>query len=384
VFTSKGTPSVKVKVTTDDGSYYASVPSGTSRGAHEAVEQPVSKVLRFFSKIRPMFIGRDEVDWEGVDDVIEEFDSTPDFRKIGENLALGISIAVARASTKGELWMLGGSRMTADFPYPVGNVIGGGAHGGGSDWQEFLLIPHKAKSPYEAVEGLTAAWIEMGKALKERRILLGRNIENAWRADLDNEKTLDLVSEFASDHDMLVGIDFASSQFWDGRHYVLKKAKKTIKPSKYLDYIEETAKSYRLYYLEDPFHEDDFAKHRMLTHTLRKHSLVVGDDLYCTNLSRLKRGIKNKSTNSLIIKPNQTGTLSRTRKVTDLAASSDMTIIPSHRSGETDDFWLADLALAWGAPLIKSGITGLDVPKLNRLMELWQEIPKVGMAELSV
>ncbi len=384
VFTSKGTPSVKVKVFTDSGSYSASVPSGTSRGKHEAVELPVSRVLRFFSKVRPSFIGRDENDWESIDAMIEEMDGTRDFRHIGENLALALSIAVARAASKSELWKLESPGLSAKFPVPVGNVIGGGVHGGGADWQEFLLIPHRARNPYEAIESLTSVWIDIAHELKKKKLLFGRNIENAWMANLDNERTLEMLSSFAEDWKMRMGVDFASSELWDGKAYVYSKSGTKFGPGKHLEHMEDVAKRYKLYYLEDPMHQEDFKNHEALTHILGRHSLVVGDDLYCTSHERLGRGIKQGSTNSIIIKPNQTGTLSRARSVVGLAGRSGIAIIPSHRSGETDDHWLADLAVAWDAPLIKSGISGLDVPKLNRLLELWEEIPKVRMAELPV
>ena len=382
VFTSKGSPTVKVKVFTDSGSYSASVPSGTSRGKNEAVELPVSKVLRFFSTVRPRFIGMDESMWESIDEVIEKLDGTSDLSRIGENLALAVSIAAARAAKKGELWKLVNPGLKADFPFPVANVIGGGVHGGGADWQEFLLIPQKARNPYEAVESLTTAWLTMGEGLRDKKLLFGKNLENAWMARLDNEKTLEMLSSYAEDYGMRIGVDFASSELWNGKVYVCKKAGKEMKPGKYLEHIEELAKAYRIYYLEDPLHQEDFARHRVLTHSLGKGHLVVGDDLYCTSLERLKKGVKQKSTNAILVKPNQAGTLSRSMATVAMARKSGLAIIPSHRSGETDDDWLADLAITWGAPLIKSGISGLDTPKLNRLMELWEEVPKARMAEL--
>jgi enolase len=382
VFTSKGSPTVKVKIFTDKSSYSASVPSGTSRGSHEAVELPVSKVLKFFSGVRPRFIGKDESDWKGIDSLLERMDGTGNFSKIGENLALGISLAAARAASKGELWKLDNPGLSAPFPVPVANVIGGGSHGGGSDWQEFLLIPKSAKNPYEALKSLSEAWLTLGSDLRDKRLLFGRNIENAWMARLNNEQTLEMLVSYAEDFGMRIGIDFAASELWNGKVYNYSKLKQEMKPGKHLEYIEELAKSYKIYYLEDPLHQDDFGQHKVLTHSLGKGSLVVGDDLYCTSKDRLRQGIKHRSTNAILVKPNQTGTLSRTMEVVKLAKEQDMVIVPSHRSGETDDDWLADLAVAWKAPLIKSGISGLDMPKLNRLLELWEEIPKVRMAEL--
>ncbi len=382
VFTSKGTPSVKVKIFTDSGSYSASVPSGTSRGRHEAAELPVPKVMKFFSRVRPHFIGRDESNWESIDSTLERMDGTRDLSNMGENMALAISLAAARAARKGELWKLDGPRLSAAFPIPVGNVMGGGVHGGGADWQEFLLIPHRARNPYDAIRDLTSAWLSIAEVLREKKFLFGRNIENAWMARLDNEKTLELLSSHASDWGMKTGVDFAASGLWDGKAYKYRKAGKEFRPGKHLEYIEEIAKSYKLYYLEDPLHEDDFKQHTVLTHSLGGKCLVVGDDLYCTDSERVGQGIRNKSTNGILVKPNQTGTLSRAREVVRMARKAGITIVPSHRSGETDDDWLADLAIAWEAPLIKAGVTGMDIPKLNRLIELWEEIPKTRMAQL--
>jgi enolase len=382
IFTSKGTPSVKVKVFTDSGSYSASVPSGTSRGSHEATELPVSRVLKFFSKVRPHFMGRDENNWASIDKTLEELDGTENFSNLGENLTLAVSLSVARAARKGELWKLESPGLSATLPVPVGNVIGGGVHGGGADWQEFLLIPYRARNPYEAVKGLTSAWISIAEGLREKGLLIGRNIENAWMARLDNEKSLELLSNHAKDWGMKTGIDFAASELWNGKVYKYGKSGKELKPGKHLEHIEELVKAYNVYYIEDPLHEDDFRQHTVLTHSLGRKCIVVGDDLYCTDRERLARGIKNKSTNAILVKPNQAGTLSRTREVVKLARRAGLVIIPSHRSGETDDDWLADLAVAWEAPLIKAGVSGLDTPKLNRLMELWEEIPKVKMAGL--
>ncbi len=382
VFTSKGAASVKVKVFTDSGSYSASVPSGTSKGSHEAVELPVSRVLRFFSAVRPRFIGRDEGNWKSIDSILEDMDGTENFSKIGENLALGISLAVARAAFRNELWKLGNPGLAAEFPLPVANMIGGGSHGGGCEWQEFLFIPHKARNPYEAVESLSEAWLTIGNSLRREKLLAGRNIENAWMARLDNEKTLEMLSEYADDWGMRIGVDFASSELWNGRVYRYSRSGTEFKPGRHLEYIEEVAKTYKILYLEDPLHQDDFGQHKVLTHSLGSRTLVVGDDLYCTDMKRLRRGIREKSTNSILIKPNQAGTLTKTIEVVEEAGKAGLTVIPSHRSGETDDDWLADLSIAWQAPLIKSGISGLDTPKLNRLIELWEEIPRTSMARL--
>jgi len=382
LFNTWGELTVKVKVSTDRGSYYASIPSGASRGDNEAVELPMERVMKFFTKVRPRFINLDENNWEAADLMIKRLDGTDNFSKMGENLSLALSIAIARAATNNELWRLNSPGLSADFPVPIGNVIGGGKHGGGTDWQEFVLIPHLAKSPAEATRTMVEVWTEIGSELKSKKLLVGKNRENAWMSSMDDTKTLDFLADIADDWKMKLGMDFASSELFDGKVYKYKKSKKELTPSKQVSLIEEVAEQYNLYYLEDPMEQEDFRHTRILSEAMRGKRLVVGDDLYCTNPDRVQKGAKMSATTGLIVKPNQIGTLLQASKAVEIAKSNKITIIPSHRSGETEDYWLADLAVTWDAPLIKSGIMGADMIKLNRLIELWEEIPKVKMAEL--
>ncbi len=382
VFNSKGKDTLKVKLYTDSGVYSASVPSGTSKGKYEAVELPVEKILRFFSAIRPHLIKRDEKQLDVIDALLRKLDSTGTFSRIGENLALAISVACARAATGNELWKLTGERLSVRFPIPLGNVIGGGRHAGGTDWQEFLLIPYKAENPHGATQTLLDAWSHIGDELRRRKLLLGRNIENAWMARMDEEKTLEFLSGIAEDWDLRIGIDAAASSLWDGKSYVYERGKKKLNPEKQKEFVLDITERFRIYYLEDPLHEEDFSGFSELTKKLRARTLVVGDDLFCTNPKRIRIGARKSSANGIIIKPNQIGTLTEATDAVSLARKSGMAIIPSHRSGESFDDWLADLCLAWDSPLFKSGITGADAPKLNRLIELWEEIPGAEMAEL--
>jgi len=382
IFNSKGTPAIMIKIQTDKGFYSASIPSGTSKGKYEAKELPVERVLKSFSKIRPRFIGKDERDWRGIDNLLRELDGTENFSKLGENLSLAISIACARAAFENSIWKIHKPRMSMVFPIPIGNVIGGGKHWGGTDWQEFLVIPHGARNPREAIETMVSMWASLGEELRKKKMLIGKNVENAWMTKLDDLKTLDLLSDVAEDWKVKLGIDFASSNLWNGKRYVYKKLKRNLTQSQQVDFITEIAKKYRLYYLEDPIQENGFGQFMILNNSLGKDCIIAGDDLYCTNPKRLKKGIKSSATNGIIIKPNQIGTLSLADEVVRIAKENDIITIPSHRSGETEDDWLADLSLAWDAPLIKSGITGSDMAKLNRLIELWEEIPEVKMAKL--
>ena len=379
---SKGEASVRVVLTCDSGSYSSTVPSGTSKGSNEAKELAFEKVRSVFPKVRQKIIGMQE-DSQRIDRLLIEMDRTKNFASIGGNLSLAISVAAARAQSRGNLWKLDGLKESQKFPVPIGNVIGGGAHGGGTDWQEFLLIPHLAKNPLEAIENLVHAWYAIGDELKSKNLLQGRNYENAWMSGLNEEKTLEFLSEIASDWHMKIGVDFASSSLWDGKSYNYKKSRKKLTTDQQMELVKETAERFRIWYLEDPFHENGFASFTALTTDLGKGHLVVGDDLYCTQLRRLEKGVQEKATNGIIIKPNQVGTLFQAGLVTKLAHKHGIVPVVSHRSGETEDDWLADLGLLWGAPFIKTGVMGMErLAKHNRLIQLWDEVPSPKMAEM--
>lgn len=378
-FNSKGEETLKVKIRTLKHFYTASIPSGTSKGKHEAKELPFEKVFEVFPKIRSGIMGLDETDWITTDKLLEQMDGTKNFSRIGVNLALGVSLAIARAASEGELWRLEGPKRRFRFPCPLGNVIGGGKHGGQTSFQEFLVLPHRAEDPIEASKINFGAWKTIGEELRKKKVLLGRNMENAWNAKLDELKTLNLISEIAEDFDLRIGIDVAASSFWDGKKYLYSN--KSYDPADQLEFILQLAKMFRLYYIEDPFHEEDFEGFAELNRKL-KNTLVVGDDLYCTNPERITRGIQSKSSNSVIIKPNQIGTLYQVQKVINLLLDNSLVPVASHRSGETEDDWIADLAVVWNIPIIKIGNLGLDITKHNRLAELWGDIPHNEMAKL--
>ncbi len=381
VYNSKGKHALKVKIQTSNTFFSASIPSGTSKGRNEAKDLPMKKILEILPKVRKNMIGLDEMDWVTADQIIEQIDPSKDYRNIGISLALGISLAIAKASTNGELWKLRGTKTVYRFPFPLGNVIGGGKHGGRTTWQEFLVLPHNAKDPIEATNINYDVWKVVGEELEKRGWLLGRNIENAWSSNLDDLKTLDFLSAIAEDFGVKLGIDFAASSFWNGKKYVYKSLKKELTPDKQIDAVTRIAEVYNIYYLEDPLHEEDFEGFAELNKRLRG-KLLVGDDLYCTNTERVMNGIRLRSTNSAIIKPNQFGTLLQVSKAVRTIKNYGMIPVVSHRSGETEDDWLSDLALAWDAPIIKIGNLGPDIPKHNRLIELWNDVHEKEMAKL--
>lgn len=378
IFNSAGAETLQVRLFTEKGSFKASVPGGTSRGKHEAADLPVKKALERLSELRLKVIGFHEDRWRELDQLLLDLDKTQNFSRIGGNTALAISLAAARASTMNRLWRINGKGIKARFPLPVSNIIGGGKHGGKTAWQEFLVFPRKAKSPAEALETVIGVWKRVGDELEKKKLLLGNNREMAWMSRLNDEKSLELLSRASGSWDVRLGVDFAASSFWKGGKYMYGKA--GIKPEKQMERVLDAARRFRLFYLEDPFHEDDFSSFSALTREIGTRALVVGDDLYCTNPDRYLGGVQGKCTGGVIIKPNQAGTLSLAIKVAEMARKAGQVIVPSHRSTETEDAWLSDLAVTLDAPLVKIGLG--DMPKFNRLLELWEDIPHISLSRL--
>lgn len=380
-FDASGELTLKVKVWTHKGFFTASVPTGTSKGSNEAKNVPVGKATKVFPHLRKNLIGLDENDWTTADEIIKQSDSEEKFGTLGSSMALGCSIAIARAATEGELWRLEGPKKRMEFPFPISNVIGGGLHGGNTSWQEFLIIPHRAKNPLEASRTNYEVWKYIGGELERRKLVSGRNLENAWMSKMDEYQTLDFLSEIAEQWDLRLGLDVAASSFWNGKEYVYRNCGKRMSPEQHLDFLVDAVKKYGIYYVEDPFHEEDFWMSMELMKALPS-SLIVGDDLFCTNLERLKKCRKLGCANGIILKPNQIGTLYDAFRTADYALKNGIHSIASHRSRETFDDWISDLSLLWKSPLIKIGCRGFDTAKHNRLIELWNDVPDCQMAVL--
>jgi enolase len=377
IVNSKGGDAVLVKLATGKGSFRASAPSGTSAGKNEARDLPFRSVAKAFPELRKRLIGRQE-DFREIDAFLKESDGTGNFSRIGGNLATALSVATARAQTEGCLWRLEGLKGEHVFPVPLSNIVGGGAHGGGSEWQEFLVIPSRLRNPYEAKMAVFEAWSAVGEALKDRKVLTGRNIENAWTSSLSFERTLEFLSATLEGFHVRLGVDVAASTLWDGKSYRYRDGK--LSPAQQLDLVLEAAEKHKLYYIEDPFHEEAFSSFAVLRKKAR--ALVAGDDLFCTNPARFGQGLGFGCASGVIVKPNQAGTLTDALEVARLARQNGVVPVASHRSGETEDTWLADLGIAFGCPLIKIGCLGADLPKHNRLIELWDEVPGNRMADL--
>jgi len=344
ILNSRKEKTIRATIKTEKGTFYGNAPSGASTGKYEVKTSSNKIAINQFEKIKNKL--KDE---KKVDSIIS---------KLPANISTPISIAAWKANAK----------YSNMFPYPLGNVMGGGAHGGKTSIQEFLVCPLKAKTMKEAVETNKKIHTVIGKALKT-----GKNYEGAWKSKHDEFMTLDILCKVAEEHGARVGIDVAATQFYKNKKYNYSFYKFSEK--EHIDFILDLIKTYRLFYVEDPFHENDFKSFAELKRKTK--CLIVGDDLTTTNPVRLERA-KN-SISGIIIKVNQIGTVSKAIETINLANKYKITPIISHRSGETLDPFIADLAVSTKAPLIKCGIYGKErEAKTKRLVELWKKDSKMN------
>jgi enolase len=364
---------IQIRMRTDRGTFSASAAHGTSEGTYESKELDKETIIRNFPVTKKKFIGKSEKE---VDGIIQRIG----VNKIGANLSIVLSIAAYRAMSNNNIYSFL-DRKAHIFPYPLGNAIGGGAHKGFTSEQEFLLLPVKAKTIKEAVRTNQSVWQEVGNIIKKRGIFTGNNYEGAWMCRLSDIGTLDLLSNLAEGHGARIGIDFASSEFYDKGNYTYKNPGRKFSAGEQLDFVLDLIKTYRLAYVEDPFDESHFEHFAELTRKAK--CLVTGDDLFVTNPERLRRGIKKGAGNAIIIKPDQNGLVSRTLETIRIAKKANYSPIVSHRSKDTMDSFIADLAVGTSSPVLKCGIHGKErVAKLDRLMEIWKHVHKPEMAKV--
>lgn len=347
----------------------AAAPSGASTGTHEALCFVPDDVDAVESAIRDELVGA-ELAQDAVDTALEQVDGTDNFAEIGA-AAIATSLAA---------WKAGAADRGDTFPYPAGNLVGGGEHGGNTSIQEFLVLPLDASSIPDAMEALSTIYHEFGEQYSRR--ITGINDEGAYITDMNDEKTLEAVTAVAEDHGAAAGIDAASSEFYEQGEYRYGAMGQELEPDQQLKFMAELADRFDLVYVEDPFDEEDFDRLAELTDRVHD-TLIVGDDVFVTDAERLQRGVDIGAGNAIIVKPNQAGTVSRTHKTFKLAADNGYAPVISHRSGETCDPAIADLALAWEAPLMKAGISGIRTAKNNQLLRRWSESPG-SMADLPV
>lgn len=382
ILDSRGNATVEVDVRAGDVVGRAAAPSGASTGTHEVAAWPkggVDEGVALFRKeIAAKLQGAEASDQEAVDGTLHAIDGTPDFSRIGGNVATATSLAVAKASAaaaRRPLFAYLGDNRT--FPFPLGNVIGGGRHAiGGTDIQEFSSLaqsPSPAKSVFaNAQVHKTVAGI-LTKKLPDHAI--GKGDEGAWVAKLSNEEALgvlvDACRQVSKDSGVpcAPALDLAASEFYRQGKYVYRD--RTLPPDRQVEYVAGLVESYGLALVEDPLDQEDFDGYARLTEFVGASCVIVGDDLFATNPERLKRGIAAGAANAILIKPNQIGTLTDTARTVALAHDAGYRTVMSHRSGETTDETIAHLAVAFGSFAIKAGAVGGErIAKLNELVRI--------------
>ncbi|MCL2643277.1 MAG: hypothetical protein FWD52_07185 [Candidatus Bathyarchaeota archaeon] len=391
VFNNRGEETIEVDIVTSSGFGRASAPAGKSRGKAEVtyyarggVDAAVKKVEEL---VAPELAGLNADSQEEIDAVLHQLDGdSPDFKNIGGNVAYAISLANAEAAADSHglllFQFLGGNAATS-LPYPLGNCISGGQHARGKapDVQEYLVLPHGAETFLEAVSANALVHKKIGDALKKKSATFngGKSDEGAWIANIDGIAAFDVIAKACEevgnelDFECSFGVDVAASSLWsekEGNKYVYANEGVKRDSGEQLEFMKELIETYHLSYVEDPFHEEDFQSFAELTRKT-KNCLICGDDLFTTNTERLNNGLKLNAGNAIIIKVNQIGTLSDAVNTIELAQRHGYDPVVPHRSGDTCDWHIAHLAVAYKCPIIKTGVVeGSRIAKLNELIRI--------------
>ncbi len=388
ILDSRGNPTVEVDVHTTSGFGRASAPSGASTGLHEAVAFPEGSVdlaiERFEAEVVPRISGMDAVFQEEIDGALHEADGTVGFTSIGANVAVATSIAVAKAAASAldlPLYRYLGGLMANRLPRPFGNLIGGGRHAvGGTTIQEFMCVA-MGPTVADSIRANALAHKRVAERLIKRlpNIALARGDEGAWVAPLKDEEALSILAKTCSDVESDTGfkcrpaLDLAASEFYRKGKYVY--ADRTLGPKEQVEYVTHLVEKYEMHSVEDPLEQDDFEGFARLTEAVGDKCLVVGDDLFVTNVDRIQRGVETGACNAVLIKPNQIGTLTDTLLAVEYAHQNGFKTVISHRSGETNDDALAHLAVAFRCEGIKTGAVGGErTAKLNELIRIEEEL----------
>ena len=401
ILDSRGNPTVRAGVELEDGSRgWANAPSGASTGVHEAHELRDGDKARYGGKgvlqavenvrgpLRAAVAGLDARDYQAVDQALLDADGTRSKEKLGANAILALSLASARAgaASAGEpLWRWLCPRAEKVLPVPMMNILNGGAHAANNvDIQEFMIIPRNMPSFPEGLRRCAEVYHALGAILRERKLAAGVGDEGGFAPNLSSdEEALELILQAISragyrpGEEMALALDAAASEWaQEGGVYRTPKGGKVYTREQLVDYWAGLAAKYPILSLEDGAAEDDWQGWQLLTRRLGERMQLVGDDLFVTNIRRLKRGLEEGAANAILIKPNQIGTLTETLQAVELAQQKGWGAVMSHRSGETEDPIIADLAVATGCGQIKSGAPCRSerVAKYNRLLEIFASV----------
>ncbi|MCK4555630.1 MAG: hypothetical protein KAT83_03405 [Candidatus Aenigmarchaeota archaeon] len=351
--------------------FFGSAPSGASKGKHEAKAVNADKAVEFINTILCKKLIGLPLSQGKIDAVLGK-----NMVSIGENGATALSFAAYNC-----LWNSKPMPKKLVFPYPVGNVFGGGAHGGSIDIQEVLIIPLTAKTFPEAVDLMSKIYHLLKKKLIKDKVFHGTSDEGALAGNLEFSKLMDYLFKTASANGCRIGLDIAASSFWNGKKYIYKHEGMSRTSKEQIEYVVGLAEKYNLFYIEDPLHEEDFKGFAELKSRL-KNVLIVGDDLTVTNTARLAMAIKNHSISSMIVKPNQVGSVTHALESTALCKKCGIVPVISHRSAETTDATIARMALDAEIPLVKFGVADMRVAKLNKLLRIWSNSRNKVMAKI--
>ncbi|MDP2719013.1 MAG: phosphopyruvate hydratase [Dehalococcoidia bacterium] len=404
ILDSRGNPTIEVSVTLkDESSGTAAVPSGASTGKYEAVEIRDGDKKRFRGMgvlkavnnvndiLGPALVGRHALKQKEIDNLMIEMDGTPNKSRLGANAILGVSLAVAQAAAcyhGRPLYANLGGNMANTLPVPMMNILNGGRHAANStDFQEFMIMPVGAGSFFQAVQMGSEVYQSLKEILKKQGLSTNVGDEGGFAPQLpSNEAAIEVIIQaiqsagYIPGKDCFIALDSAASElFHDGR-YTLAMEGKTLTSEELVGLYADLVSRYPILSIEDGLAEDDWAGWKLLNNTIGQRVQLVGDDLYVTNIERLKKGIEGKTSNSILIKLNQIGTLTETLSAIEMAKNSGWTAIISHRSGETEDTIIADLSVAANTGFIKAGAPCRSerLAKYNRLLKIEQELESNG------
>jgi enolase len=400
IIDSRGNPTIEVEVFLDNGaSGKAAVPSGASTGKYEALElrdgdkkrygglgvlKAVDNVVKI---IQPAMTGFDMSNQEKLDNKLIDMDGTPDKSRLGANAILGVSMAAAHAAANAAnkpLYKYVGGEAAVTLPVPMMNILNGGKHAENStDLQEFMVMPTGAKSFGQAMQMGCEVYQSLKKVIKQRKLNTNVGDEGGFAPSLpSNKEAVELIlaaieiAGYKPGSDCHIALDPAASSFYQDNRYVLEREGKSLSGAEMVDFYADWVSKYPIISIEDGLDEDDWDSWVLLTKKLGKKVQLVGDDLYVTNVTRIKKGIAMLASNSVLIKVNQIGTLTETLAAIEMARKAGWTAVISHRSGETEDTTIADLAVAWNSGQIKTGAPCRSerVAKYNRLLKIEREL----------
>ena len=400
ILDSRGNPTVEVDVTLEDGTLgRAAVPSGASTGAHEAVEKRDSDKNRYNGKgvlnavaavngeIAEELIGYDVTEQLSIDTLMIEMDGTPNKSRLGANAILGVSLACAKAAADFcnlPIYRYVGGATSKTLPVPMMNIINGGEHADNPiDIQEFMIMPVAAENIKDAIRIGSEIFHTLKNELKNAQLSTGIGDEGGFAPNIKSTReAIDFILKstekagYSPGSDIFLALDCASTEYYNDNKYIFKGEGRELSSIENIAYLESLVKDYPIISIEDGMAEDDWEGWIALTETLGDKVQLVGDDLFVTNPSRLKMGIEKKAANSMLVKVNQIGTLSETLNAVEMAHRANFTNVMSHRSGETEDATIADLAVATNCGQIKTGSLARSdrLAKYNQLIRIEEEL----------